>query len=43
MKSSSTMASDPTNTGGKPTNASQGKGLTESGEQTLETDQNANK
>jgi len=43
MQSSSTMASDPTNTGGKPTNASKGKGLTESGSQTLEDDENANK
>ncbi len=41
MKSSSTLSGDSQN--GRPTNESQGKPLTETGEQTKETDQNANR
>jgi hypothetical protein len=43
MMSSSTMPSDPNNTGGKPTNQSKGLDLTESGEQTLDDSENDNK
>ena len=40
---SSNTQSSLDNQGGRPTNESQGKGLTESGEQTKESDQNANR
>ena len=39
IQSSNTMSGD----GGRPSNESQGKTLTESGEQTKETDQNSNR
>ncbi|MDF2588214.1 MAG: phage protein [Anaerocolumna sp.] len=41
--SSNTLSPDANDKGGKPTNVSKGEGLSESGEQTLENDENANK
>lgn len=43
LVSSSVQSGNPTDDGGRPSNVSQGEGLTESGEQTKENDSNASK